>query len=544
MTQFRCFALFLTIGLASLGFSPMLVHNAATIEAAPLFAQASPTSPPIGYAEPPASFASTAHPSIPGAQQQPAVHAVLIDQDEVDPGSLPPAESVELQATFTLTMTLSPNRSAARRFNYCSTIPGSPNLNWTVVEMPEAGWIDTTPKSGVLPALACQPMTTIFNTTGLKTGVYKTTLRFISNAVNSPLDLPVALTVWAEPEIRLRAFIPTKAVRLDLGVWDCLFAGDGRSFAYESGTHRAQQTVTITVDPTRPPISSGPTRLWGTSSRYAITQGTASPTGPEWEWILKPGASPEAVATLPVTQANNRVDVTRAGNVTTAQFTIAGSNPVASPCGGLPIGPVPDLDASIKVSVRQEPGKQAQYKVTGLHNGFPAYELYLDRTLICSYNPLIAGRAPSSLVGPATDPFNSGDWQNLTSVRNCNPTRALRINYARSRPGSPLTLTGTAFTANTSLAMKINGRSVGTVTTDATGRFQRILDTTSANAGVYLVDMTSTTAHVEQFQAGRITFVLEQSAPLRDRDAHVPSTIKVPSGIGIPKVVFIPSIRQ
>ena len=152
-------------------------------------------------------------------------------------------------------------------------------------------------------------------------------------------------------EVKFRAFISWEAISIDLlGLDLALFAGDNGDFSYAGGTARVQPTVVVTADPEKPAIVEEPIRKWGESKRYSINQGSEIPGSPGFDFILKPEErnNPKERETLPVTERNNKVSVSRTENTVKVELFVSGSNPVS------PFRGTPDLDADVTVEIRQE----------------------------------------------------------------------------------------------------------------------------------------------------------------------------------------------
>lgn len=203
-----------------------------------------------------------------------------------------------------------------------------------------------------------------------------------------------------EIEISFRAFIPSPLVALGdiIGQFTSVFSGDNRGFQYVGGRERSRafQSVVVTVDPQRSsPIINVPERSWGQTTKYDSSQARFDPEKPDWWWIPKVGAKPSAKETLQVTDDNNRISAKRiSANEIEINFHLDGGNPLA------PIG-TPNINADLKVVIRQAEGKQAEYKIKGDHDGFPAYELYINRNRVYEHDPVERNQGPFSLFAPA-----------------------------------------------------------------------------------------------------------------------------------------------
>jgi hypothetical protein len=220
-------------------------------------------------------------------------------------------------------------------------------------------------------------------------------------------------------KVQVKAFIPSNAVPLALlpsTPFLDVYSGDDRSFGME-GTSRASQSITVNVDPERiTPLVGEIKRSWGTSKRYDISNGTQIVGKPWWWWELKPGAKPTNVKTLDVDLSNNRIVIRRTKSESKQidlDFRLDGLNPVA--LGFL--GKIADATISsyITVSIKQQKDSQRpQFKVKGKHDGFPAYELFVNNRLVYTFDPEQASTSPLDLLSNAERkvviPWQSISW--------------------------------------------------------------------------------------------------------------------------------------
>ena len=361
------------------------------------------------------------------------------------------------------------------------------------------------------------------------------------NTINyfQPNTHPLPSCGWSDVEIKLRAFIPCGAVWFPpilgfpplLGN-DELLGGDG----YSGTTQRALQKVVVNVAPGQNPTVSGPIREWGQSSKYSLLQGIYILGEKRWCWEILSSEHDHpsgGTAQLVVLESNNRVKVFRTGNnEVRVNFFLSGSIPP------ILIPNAPPIDANIDVYIRQEVGKEPQFKASGKHDGFPAFELYIDGTRVYCYDPLIRGKSPQYLFFTLDESFNLGDWKNISSAEECKLSPGIRVNYPIARPVSFITLTGTGFAANTSIKISINGHVMSTVSTDSTGRFEVSLNTTNADLGNYIV---SASPILENSNTMSTMFRLEQDAPLFEIEEGISTVIDIPPGIGLDQI-YLPLI--
>ena len=71
----------------------------------------------------------------------------------------------------------------------------------------------------------------------------------------------------------------------------------------------------------------------------------------------------------------------------------------------------PAINADLYLYVKEYDGK-LYYKLTGSHDGFPAYELYIDECLVYSHDPETGDDSPLSLLPPSEYSVNK-DWRVL-----------------------------------------------------------------------------------------------------------------------------------
>ncbi|MFN6535511.1 MAG: hypothetical protein RM021_003960 [Nostoc sp. EkiNYC01] len=200
-------------------------------------------------------------------------------------------------------------------------------------------------------------------------------------------------------EISLKTFIPSPAVALypapGASIPIGLFGADDRGFDYNGKTFRSFQSIVI--EPNNP-IGKFKIRGWGQSTGYQVSDGTRLGI-PDWWWKLKSGAIPVNKQRLVVSDSNNKISVVPIDTSTTkVTFFLKGNNPANT----LPINP--DIDAVINVFVRKVPGSSTiQYKIQGGHDGFPAYEIYINGANVYKYDPVAARKSPFDLFGGPDD---------------------------------------------------------------------------------------------------------------------------------------------
>ena len=248
----------------------------------------------------------------------------------------------------------------------------------------------------------------------------------VANVADGLLDSEVVIdqiseedkTDYEDIDIKFKAFIPSEAVSLVPDIitknprglpvnplsLSLIFSGDNRSFSYD-GSYRSLQDVTVTADPEKLPVVPGSlVRDFGETKGYFAYQGSQVPGQPFWWWQLNPEEKDKhwRQTSLQVTDANNDILVERV-----APDTVKTTLKVRA---GIPLLPgAPLIDAKMEVFVRQKEGKKPEYKINARHDGFPAYELYIDRKLVYSHDPI--AKSPWDLIGDGDQKISSG-WQN------------------------------------------------------------------------------------------------------------------------------------
>jgi hypothetical protein len=178
------------------------------------------------------------------------------------------------------------------------------------------------------------------------------------------------------------------------------YAGDGRGFSYAAARGQSRMWVDLQVDPSAPGLlraqstGVGETRAYGASR---IAQGVNDDPCPD---LVRSGASPSArkTATPQRLGATARWLTVRgaSGQETgTLEVTVgaAASNPIAW------LSPNACMD--YKVRVEYANGVATGYSVSGTHDGFPAYELYLNRQPVYTFDSNEEGGGPLDLFPPA-----------------------------------------------------------------------------------------------------------------------------------------------
>ena len=198
-----------------------------------------------------------------------------------------------------------------------------------------------------------------------------------------------------EFDVKLRIFIPAPAVD---GPGSNPFGGDGRTFDYSAGSDRGVIHAKIGVEPTagHTPRLTIIDRDWGPSTEYNQSDVRPVPGMPSWYKELIGSPAPIARAALPATPSNLSISVR---NVALSGGTHAVKIKMHAE-GAMPLRRLaPAIDANLEIYIAHVGAWQ--YMIRGDHDGFPAYELYLDRHLVYSHDPIGLGQTPASLLPPS-----------------------------------------------------------------------------------------------------------------------------------------------
>lgn len=340
-------------------------------------------------------------------------------------------------------------------------------------------------------------------------------------------------TAYDEIEVVVRAFIPCEAVQsptdIILPYIGEVFGGDRpplttgggyrAAFSYDDPRVRFEEGVQVTADPQKSPlVSRTRSRMW-TPTRLFTRAQTARLQGAWWCWgIVEDTPIDYVPATVSVNDGAARVEGTDEGVQITFAMHAGNAYP---PLGAFRI-PNPIVNADFTVSLRQRPGESPEYRIQGTHDGFPAYEIYINGQRVYECDPLANGDSPRSLY-PPQDKRASVSWTIVPTAQHppayCAAVSALAIAENRARSGSTLGLLGTglsssnpALSQSTPITMTqilVNGRLVGVVPLTAQGSLEAILDTRGASDGLYEIQAVINGQVVAQTQVH-----INQAAPL------------------------------
>ncbi|MFZ5807710.1 MAG: right-handed parallel beta-helix repeat-containing protein [Chloroflexota bacterium] len=131
---------------------------------------------------------------------------------------------------------------------------------------------------------------------------------------------------------------------------------------------------------------------------------------------------------------------------------------------------------------------------------------------------------------------NTCEWKEGAEIPECTPpTATLVINYKMGKPGSFFTLEGANFPANSTATIVVNGYTLGTVPTDATGDLTFLLNTDQADIGGYVVSASVN-------PSASASFVLDSTKQIRPQEGQG-TIFYVPGGI-VTHVVHLPLVLR
>lgn len=208
--------------------------------------------------------------------------------------------------------------------------------------------------------------------------------------------------VYEPIDVTLRLFIPAPVVAfpqdgefLDVFIFEFLYGllgGDNRTFHPTQGTHRCQIAFRLNPDPTRPtPFVALPKIVWGETRAFKAADGEPVPGRPGWWWQLK---NQNAQPFFKDTHAVDDISATVSAQLIAdqAQWRIPISINAGIPLEGFKGVAAPSIHAELTLDVRTRPqpgGGPARTEVHlwGLHDGFPAYEMYINGHMLYGYLP-------------------------------------------------------------------------------------------------------------------------------------------------------------
>lgn len=210
-------------------------------------------------------------------------------------------------------------------------------------------------------------------------------------------------------EIVLRTFIPSEAVGLRDIASNFVNGADNRGFntLNDSASYRTYQKAYVDlVEPIvekEPEVRTGETVLYNKSD--------TTPTSLWWAKDLKQGAEIVDSDKLEESKIAEPTVTSTGENSYSIDFDLKATNPIPPPLpGGAKNRLTPAIDANITVEITRDEVRPyyyvTSYEVSGTHDGFPAYELYIDYNLVYAYDPILAGQGPLALspsIGGGSD---------------------------------------------------------------------------------------------------------------------------------------------
>jgi hypothetical protein len=245
-------------------------------------------------------------------------------------------------------------------------------------------------------------------------------------------------------EVRLRGFVKYEiwkpSLGLPMGAANLILAairfnGDDRDFSASEGTSRVDLPVTVRINANDMSIVEA--RLdrgsFGEAEVYAgidlpplvpiVAAATEHIDGePDWAEHKKVGAVPLPGATgrLAPTQANVSAVAQQEGDGVLIRLIVSAQPyfpfteetlrfvpdaefygvSLRAALGDLVHAALPDVDADIRITVRKRSDGELEYEVSGEHDGFPAWELYVNGDAAYQFSP-IDDQAPTALLAPS-----------------------------------------------------------------------------------------------------------------------------------------------
>jgi hypothetical protein len=234
-------------------------------------------------------------------------------------------------------------------------------------------------------------------------------------------------------EAKLRIFIPKPAelvipVTLLGSEGLMAFSGDNRGFGYEAGTSRLDLSISFQVDTETMQLIDSPrvTSIPGIAAAFDIggferVQPAGEEVVPPWVGKAKAGTNPVRIATLSPSPEQVRATAAQLRpDEITVNFRVSAN--LMSPPFSLPSLPGSDdlesvldfisetVDADIFITLTREAGGRLKFMITGNHDGFPAYEIYVNKLMSYFWDPIAEGtdnRDMRDFIGESIEMNNS-----------------------------------------------------------------------------------------------------------------------------------------
>ena len=217
-------------------------------------------------------------------------------------------------------------------------------------------------------------------------------------------------------EVRLRIFVPCAVVGVP-GL-PLYYGGDNRGFQCHGGTSRADLQVLLRKGRDSGWNLHGEEVSFGEYDHYclqalhrvngnvrtvlqretvyisragtstAYNKADVAESGPPtWCYKVLQGRDPTKSATLQALRGHNW-NVTRDSSNSRLMIWISAGNPLL----------LPELSPKIDANLSLDFGQEGYCSVTGEHDGFPAYEIYVNGQSVLAYNPADKGKTPWHLL--------------------------------------------------------------------------------------------------------------------------------------------------
>ena len=205
-------------------------------------------------------------------------------------------------------------------------------------------------------------------------------------------------------EVVLRTFIPAEAINVPIFLYPSNFVNgaDDRGFNTLNGNASSRTTQKVDIDLTDSTVPPETETDTGITPLYS--KDDASGSSVDWRWELDEGAKPVDEAQLDKENIKNPIVTPTGENSYSINFDLKATNPLPPP----PVGPAPEppfapaIDTDITVEISRDEVRpyvyETNYEVSGTHDGFPAYELYIDNNLVYAYDPILVGKDPLALL--------------------------------------------------------------------------------------------------------------------------------------------------
>jgi len=184
------------------------------------------------------------------------------------------------------------------------------------------------------------------------------------------------------------------------------FSGDNRTSSYAASSFRAEIVARVTTDAARGPLVETPIMHFGETAQWDGNQIQHKTGFPWWWYDILPGETTTKRHTLERTPSNLNVAVARDSgdpDLTHVRLIIeariAADDPIIAATS-------PKISADLLLSVWEKAGYTPLFSLNGTHDGFPAFELFINGKTFHSYDPRnTAGLGPLALAGQSDRQF-------------------------------------------------------------------------------------------------------------------------------------------